>query len=142
MRNTLSATAFEKGIASTYPIGSISYGKDEFGRRVDYFDGVPIMVSDYLLQEDNNTGGKDDGNDSTVSSIYAIRFGQIMDGGLCLTIGGKTGGPEFFNMVELDELEDYDAGGIRLVAYYALALGSSKALARIHSIGETVAVTA
>ena len=138
MRNTLSATAFEKGIVLTLakPIASISYSKDEFGSRIDYFDGIPIMISDYLLDENNNTGGKDDGNDSGISSIYAIRFGQIADGGLSLVVGGDTGGAEFFNVVELDDLEDYDAGGIRLVAYVTLALGSTKGLARIHSIDE------
>lgn len=138
MRNTLSATAFEKGLilASTSTMASISYSKDEFGARVDYFDGIPIVISDYLLDENDNTGAKDSGNDSGISSIYAIRFGAIADGGLSLVVGGDTGGAEFFNVVELDDLEDYDAGGIRLVAYVTLALGSTKALGRIHSIDE------
>ena len=138
MRNTLSATAFEKGLVLdlTSTMASISYSKDEFGARVDYFDGIPIVISDYLLDEVNNTGGKDPGNDSGIASIYAIRFGQIADGGLSLVVGGDTGGPEFFNVVELDDLEDYDAGGIRLVAYVTLALGSTKGLGRIHSIDE------
>ena len=138
MRNTLSATAFEKGLVLdlTSTMASISYSKDEFGARVDYFDGIPIVISDYLLDENDNTGGKDSGNDSGISSVYAIRFGAIADGGLSLVVGGDTGGPEFFNVVELDDLEDYDAGGIRLVAYVTLALGSTKALGRIHSIDE------
>jgi len=59
-----------------------------------------------------------------------------MDGGLTLITGGDTGGMDFFNMVELENLEDYDAGGIRLVAYCAMAQGSSKATAVIHSIDE------
>jgi len=138
MRNTLSAVAFEKGIvlASATGGGRISYGPDEFGKRVDYFDGVPIMISDYLLNETDNTVNKDAGNDSGICSIWAIRFGQIEDGGLCLVTGGETGGVDFFKMVELTDLEDYDAGGIRLVAYMSLALGSTKALAVIHSIDE------
>jgi len=138
MRNTLSAVAFEKGIvlASATGGGRITYGPDEFGRRVDYFDGVPILISDYLLDETDNTVNKDDGNDSGISSIWAIRFGQIEDGGLCMVTGGDTGGVDFFKMVELPDLEDYDAGGIRLVAYMALANGSTKSLAVIHSIDE------
>ncbi len=138
MRNTLSATAFEKGLvlANTNPVRPLTGGADTFGARVDYFDGIPIVISDYLLDETDNTVNKDTGNDSGISSIWAIRFGQIMDGGLCLVTGGETGGMEFFNMVELDELEDYDAGGIRLVAYCALAQGSSKATAVIYSIDE------
>lgn len=143
MRNTLSATAFEKGLvlSNTNPLGSITYTQDQFGARLDWFDGIPIVVSDYLLQEDDNTGGKDSGNNSGIVSIYAIRFGQIMDGGLVLCVGGRTGGTGFFRMVEKPDLEDYDADGMRLVAYYCLALGSSKALARIHSIDEDGAIT-
>ncbi|KKM03633.1 hypothetical protein LCGC14_1772420, partial [marine sediment metagenome] len=80
--------------------------------------------------------GKDSGNDSGMSSMYAIRFGQISDGGLQLVVGGETGGASFFKMTELDALEDYDAAGIRLRAYVTLALGSSRALGRIHSIDE------
>ena len=143
-RNTLSATAFEKGVvlANAQPVGNITYGQNEFGKRIDYFDGVRILVSDYLLNEVDNTGVKDPGNDSGICSVYAIRFGQIVDGGLCLCVGGDTGGPQFFMMKELEALEDYDASGIRLSAYCCLALGSSKALARITSIDEDGAIVA
>ena len=142
LQNMLSGAQFEKGIAATYPQSVITLSKDEFGGRTHYFDGIRLVVSDYMLNEVDNTGDKDPGNDSVITSLYAIRFGQIMDGGLCLCIGGRTGGPEFFNIAELDELEDYDASGIRLTAYCSLALGSSKSLARIHSIGEATAVVA
>jgi len=141
MHNMLSAAAFEVGVNTNVPGGIISMTKSEFGYRVPYFDGVRIVVSDYMKDEDDNTG---DASTSTVGcvSIFAIRFGQIMDGGLCLAIGGRTGGPDLFNVVELEELENYDASGIRLTAYCALALGCSKALGRIHSINEDGAVTA
>jgi len=93
MRNTLSATAFEKGIVlASARGGGATYGPDEFGRRVDYFDGIQIVISDYLVDETDNTVNKDSGNDSGISSIWAIRFGQIQDGGLCLLTGGDTGG--------------------------------------------------
>jgi len=137
MRNTLSAVAFEKGIVLSNANPRIALtGDNSLGQRVDYFDGVPIVISDYLLDETDNTVNKDSGNDSGISSIWAIRTGQIMDGGVCLMTGGDTGGVEFFNMVELDNLEDYDASGIRLVAYCGLAQGSTKATAVIHSIDE------
>lgn len=142
MHNHFSAAAFEKGVDTNVPGGIITMTKNEFGYRVPFFDGVRIVISDYLLDEVDNTGDKDSGNDSLIQSIYAIRFGQIMDGGLCLCIGGRTGGPEFFHVTELDELEDYDASGIRLTAYCSLALGGSKSLARIHSIDTALAVTA
>ena len=137
MRNTLSAVAFEKGIVLANANPRIALSSDNsLGQRVDYFDGVPIVISDYLLDETDNTTDADSGNDSGISSIWALRFGFITDGGLTLLTGGDTGGVEFFNMVELDNLEDYDASGIRLVAYCALAQGSTKATAVINSIDE------
>lgn len=137
MRNTLSATAFEKGIVlSNATSNGVTYSKDEFGARIDYFDGIPIVISDYLLDETDNTVNKDTGNDSGISSIWAIRVGQITDGGLCLVTGGDTGGVDFYVMEELDTLEDYLAGGIRLYAFCALAQGSTRATGVIHSIDE------
>ena len=137
MRNTLSAVAYEKGIVlSSATSSGTTHTPADIGKRVDFFDGVPVVISDFLLDETDNTVDKDPGNDSGISSIWAIRFGSIIDGGLSLCTGGNTGGMNFFKMVELDDLEDYDAGGIRLVAYACLAQGSSKATAVIHSIDE------
>lgn len=136
-RNTLSATAFEKGIvlASISGAGPV-YPVDKFGSRIDFFDGVPIVISDYLLNETTNTVNYNASDTDDLASVWAIRFGSIIDGGLCLVTGGDTGGVDFYSMTELDVLEDYDAGGIRLVAYVALAQGSSKATAVIHSLDE------
>jgi len=131
LRNMLSAAAFETGIGTNMQGSVINQTKNEYGARLDYFDGIRIVISDYLVNEDDNTCGEDDGNDSGYVSLWAIRFGQILDGGLCLCIGGRTGGPDFFHMVEIPEMEDYDAAGIRLTAYCSLALGSSKAMGRI-----------
>lgn len=139
MRNTLSATAYEKGIvlSSANPAIALEGGvRQTFGARVDYFDGVPIVISDYLLNETDDTVNYNASDTDDISSIWAIRTGSLIDGGLTLLTGGDTGGMEFFSMTELDVLEDYDAGGIRLVAYVSLAQGSSKTTAVIHSIDE------
>jgi len=141
IRNRISAAALEAGVASTYPAGHINYTKDEYGTRVEFFDGIRLLVSDYMVDEDDNTGDKAT-SASEIQSIYAIRFGQIMDGGLCLCTGGSTGGPEFFKVRELEALEDYDAAGIRLTAYCCLALGSNLGAARITSIDTAAAVVA
>lgn len=142
-RNTLSATAFEKGIVLTNISGhGPTYTVDKFGSRVDYFDGIPIVISDYLggtYGETDNTLDKAT-SASDLTSVWALRFGSIIDGGLSLITGGDTGGVEFFNMVELDNLEDYDASGIRLVAYCSLAQGSSKATAVVHSFDGTAQI--
>jgi hypothetical protein len=139
MRNTISAVAFEKGLVlSNANASGPTYGVSDLGKRVDYFDGVPLMISDYQggsYGETDNTVNKAS-SASGITSIWALRFGQIEDGGVCLVTGGDTGGVDFFKMTELAQLEDYDAGGIRLVAYAALAQGSTKATAVIHSVDE------
>ena len=140
-RNTLSATAFEKGIVLSNISGSGPvYGLEKFGGRVEYFDKTPIMISDYLggdyQNEDDNTVNKATSSGNLIS-VWALRFGSIIDGGLSLVTGGDTGGVDFYKMSELETLEDYDAGGIRLVAYVALAQGSSKATAVVHSFDGT-----
>jgi hypothetical protein len=139
MRNTLSATAFEKGLVLANT-NSVRMGgtANDFGARVDYFDGIPIVISDYLggtYGETDNTMHKAT-SASGLSSIWAIRPGRIEEGGLSLVTGGETGGVDFFAMEEFDKLEDYDAGGIRLTAYMCLAQGSSKATAVIQAIDE------
>ena len=137
-RNILSAVAFEKGIVLASATGSAPGSPvSDFGKSVDYFDGVPIEISDYLLDESDNTVNKDAGNDSGFASVWALRFGSILDGGLSLVTGGSSNSMDLFKMIELEALEDYDAGGIRLVAYCALAQGSSKATAVIHSLKES-----
>lgn len=144
LRNKLSAAAFEKGISTYVPGAIISATEKDFGKRVGYFDGIPITISDYLVNEVDADGATDAGDKESGSgcvSVYAIRFGQVEDGGLCLCIGGDTGGPDFFNIVEFDNVEDYDAAGIRLVAYCSMAMGSTKAVARVHSINEDGQVT-
>lgn len=142
MQNTLSAAAFEKGINTNVPGATITMTKNEFGFRVPFFDGIKIVISDYLSEDEVDHTGDKSSSVTTISSIFAIRFGQIMDGGLSLGIGGRTGGVNFFHVDEIPVMEDYDAEALRLTAYATLALGSSVAMARIHSIGTTTAVTA
>jgi len=110
--------------------GQISWAVNQIGERVTYFQGIPIVRSDYMKMTEGDktrTGGSN-------GSIWAIHLGQIQDGGLCLATGGDTGGVDFFKVIRLEELEDYDAAGIRLVAYCALALGSTKALGQLCNI--------
>jgi hypothetical protein len=142
MANKLSMAVTVTGIGSNIPLANITYGFDGFGKRIPYFDGVPIMITDYISNNENdNTGGKAS-TTTNCTSIYAIRFGTIPEGGLCLLTSGQSNKVEMFRLIELKDLEDYDADGLRLVAYCAMALGSTKAIARIHSIGVTTAITA
>jgi len=138
LQRRMDAAMWEAGITS----GSIvRVASDErgLGARMTYFEGIPIVPSDYLVAEAND--GKTKWSTGTkYYSVYVMRLGQIQQGGICLCVGGDTGGPDFFHIVELDELEDYDAGGIRLVAYCALAMGSTKALHQIYGITDAAIV--
>ena len=134
MRNTITAWCWGKS-------GAIVYAStlDQIGRRIEVIDGVRIVVSDYLSEnEADNTGVESSA--TGLSSIYAIRFGSVEDGGLTLCTGGDTGGVNFFKVTNLAALEDFDAEGLRLTAYLALALGSTKAIARVHSIDSDRAI--
>lgn len=113
----------------------------EFGTLIESVNGIPIVTSDYLCSEVDNTGGKSTGTDVRVRSIYAIRFGSIEDGGVSLALGGSTGGRDFFEVDHFDKLENYNAEGIRAYCYCALAMGSTKSVARVHSCDDAVAIT-
>lgn len=145
----------EKGMyaasGTVYPgglIGAITVGWDEIGKRVMFFDGIPIVRTDYLVAENQNVG---DGSnlrakysaDDKQYSVFGVKFGDVFNGepGLMLGFGNTQMLGQFYKLVMFDELEDYDAGGIRLVNYSALLLGSKLSLGRIFDI-EDLAVTA
>jgi len=138
----IDASLQEAGIASWVGMGSVVWGKNELGQRVTYFDGVPIIRSDYLVAEQSTTGltttSKRAKRTSGVNqySIFGIKFGDVIAGqpGLCLGFGNTREVGEFFKFDRFDKLEDYDAAGLRLVAYCCLMLGSSKCLARIADV--------
>jgi len=112
----------------------------EFGTLIASVNGVPIVPSDYLADENDNTGGKlGSGN---LVSIYAIRKGSIEDGGVSLAVGGETGGQDFFEIDHFEKLQNYNAEGIRAYCYVALAKGSTKSISRVHSINKTKAIDA
>lgn len=74
MRNLLSAAASDTTIG-----GYIAYDKDEFGRRIVMFDGLPIVVTDYdsegkQIIDFNEVGSG--GANATATSIYCVNFGD------------------------------------------------------------------
>ena len=146
----LSAAYFEQGIDSGATnifnqASLISQTVNDAGRRVMAFDNIPIVVSDFLQAEQDNTGVGSDARalytaDDKQYSVFLIRMGQTEDGGLSMLFGG--GGNEVgevFRRETFEKLEDFDSGGERLVTYMAPALGAQHSLARIYDI-EDVAV--
>jgi len=124
-------------------LGQISYGVDDQGKRVTYFDGVPFLRTDFLAEETadlcNATSTTTQRAKSTSGdnwSLFHIKFGDVFNGepGLTLGFGNTDMLGDFYKIVTFEELEDYDAGGLRLVSYIAPLLGSKLCLGRINDV--------
>lgn len=136
----------------TNHLAFLTMGLNELGKRVLFWDGIPIVRTDYLVAEQANvgTGGSSDIRAKNTSgdkqySIFGLKYGMMMDGeanpGIMFAYGGTEGQGDLYKLVRFPELEDYDAGGIRLVTYGSVLLGSSLCLGRIYDI-EDSAITA
>ena len=128
--------------ATAGSLAFLSMGYNELGKRVLFWDGVPLIRTDYLVKEEagTGTGATTDARAlySTTArySMFAIKHGNVLnqEPGLTYAYGGTEGLGDLYKLVRFPELEDYDAGGIRLVNYGALLLGSSLCLGRIYDI--------
>lgn len=134
--NRLSMMSY--GGTTSYPVVQSPIDPQSgLGRRIAYFDDIPITRSDYMLMTETiasaayalPTGG-------ATGSIFAIRRGSIPEGGLCILMGNP-----LMEAIKIENLEDKDANRYRLITYAAPALGSTKALAGIDGI-TNAAVTA
>jgi len=97
--------------------GVVEQDRDEFGRMVQYYDGIPVGVNDYIA-DDQTQGESED-----CSSIYALQFGE----------GGLVGlsGPGGLQVERVGSLETKDATRIRVKWYVATALFNTLKLARL-----------
>ena len=144
----LDAYIQEAGL-STNTFGQISFGMDDLGKRVTSWNGKPILRSDYLVAEQSSTGEGSNARAKRTSgdnqfSVFAVKLGQVMVGepGMTFMWGNKTPAPGMlWKEVFFPNLEDFDAAGIRMVNYSAIADGSTMSLARIRDI-EDVAIIA
>lgn len=127
----------------THSLGQVMINGNEIGGRVTLFDGIPILRSDFLVAEEANTGldqtsSRDKNSTGTKQfSILLVRLGHVEDTGVELLFGATdVGDGEFKPLMHesFDKLENYDAGGERLVMYPALAMGSTLDIARIADI--------
>ena len=126
-------------------MGQISYGVDDAGKRITYFDGVPFLRTDFLVSETADTGEGSDARAKSASGTYTIfniKFGDVFSGnpGLCLGFGNTQMLGQFYKIVPFDELEGYDAGGIRLVSYISPLLGSKLCLGRVYDLTDAAIV--
>ena len=83
-------------------------GESSFGRQVMLYDGIPVEVSDYILDMEVQ------GSSSACSTIYALSFGA--EEALC---GLQNGGIE---VIDMGQLETKDATRVRIRWYCGVAL--------------------
>jgi len=97
--------------------GVVEQDRDAFGQMVQYYDGVPIGVDDFI-GDDSEVGENED-----CSTIYAVQFGE----------GGVSGltGPGGLAVERVGSLETKDATRIRVKWYVSLALFNELKLARL-----------
>lgn len=121
-------------------ISLLTRGFNEIGRPIMFFAGVPIVRTDYLVDEESNTGTGYTSNKRAVYSsdrtfsIFGVKYGDVLakEPGICFAYGGTEGEGDLYELWTWDRLEDYNAGGMRLDSYGSVLLGSTKTLARIH----------
>lgn len=136
----------EAGFASYVGMTRITRGLNEVGKQVLFWDGIPIIKTDYLTKE---TAGTGEGSNAKASSssgdeytIFGIKMGNVMEKepGVTLAYGGTEGAGDFYKMDLFPTLEDYDAEGMRMVSYLAMLYSSTLVIGRIHGITD-LAVT-
>ncbi len=98
----------------------IESGGDQLGRQVLMYDGIPILVSDFI--PDNESLG----TGANLSSIYAVSFGP--GEALC----GLQNGP--LTVEDLGALETKDASRVRIKWYVGLACFNFYRCARLAGI--------
>jgi hypothetical protein len=98
--------------------GMMETDRDNWGNFVQFWDGIPIGVSDWILDTHVLTGGVETATtEGTCSTIYAFQMGE---GALCgLTSPGQ------LQVEPVGSLETKDATRIRIKWYVSLALFSS-----------------
>ena len=100
--------------------GILEQDRDEFGHVVQFYNGIPVGVNDYI--DDAQTVGTSD----DCSTVYALQFGE----------GGMAGltGPGGLTVERVGSLETKDATRIRVKWYVATALFNTLKLAKLTGV--------
>jgi len=91
--------------------------RDQFGQMVQFYDTIPIGVSDYI-PDDQTVGTSED-----CSTIYALQFGEGALAGLT--------GPGGLQVERVGSLEQKDASRSRIKWYTSIALFNTLKLAKL-----------
>lgn len=150
----LDAAYEEKGFAglaynSAASLALLTRGYNDIGKPIMFFAGLPVIRTDYLVAEqaDTGTGSSSDKRGLYSSgtrnySVFCVKLGNVLekDPGICFGYGGTEGQGDFYKLRVWEDLEDYDAGGIRLVTYGTVLLGSTLCLGRIFDVYDAAIV--
>ncbi|HZP26124.1 MAG TPA: phage major capsid protein [Dehalococcoidia bacterium] len=94
--------------------------RNEFGQMMQYYDGIPVGISDYI--SDTQTVG----TSTDCSTIYALQLGEGAVAGLT-SIGG-------LQVERVGSLETKDASRIRIKWYASLAVFNTVKLSRLTGV--------
>jgi hypothetical protein len=100
--------------------GFLEADRDEFGQMLQFYDGIPIGICDFI--DDAQTVGTSD----DCSTIFAMQFGEGALSGLTAP-GGLT-------VERVGSLETKDASRIRVKWYAGLALFNTVKLAKLTGV--------
>ena len=95
-------------------------GRDEFGGMVQYYDGIPIGINDYISDEQTA------GTSRNASTVYAMQLGEGALAGLSA--------PSGLSVDRVGALESKDATRLRVKWYAGLALFNTLALAKLTGV--------
>ena len=103
---------------------NLEVGKGALGEFVQLYNGIPLSMSDFILDTHTVSSSVETlTTGSTSSTIYAVQFGED---GLC----GLTG-PGGLQIVPIGDMETKDAKRTRIKMYCSLALFSQKKAAAL-----------
>lgn len=114
--------------------GFITYDKDEFGRKVTLYDGLPIIIPDHDEAGARVLGFTEVGSGgatATATSIYCVSFGVDK-------IFGLQNGE--MSVRDLGELEDKSAKRTRVEWFVGLATVHPRCAARLRGISDAAVV--
>ncbi len=134
----------------THSLAQIMFGSTEIGGQIPFFDGVPVIRTDFLRAEQANSGIDVGASKRALHtsgdkqySLFVVRMDSIESGGLEAIFGdpaapGTTAVSEGefkgFARESFATLENYIAGGERIYSFISMALGAAHSLGRIFDI--------
>ena len=100
-----------------------------FGRRIEVFNKIPIIINDYIANDEQYADSSTWGS-STATTIYAVKFGQEKQGFTVLHNGSTLN----LDIEDLGTYKNRNAYALRMVAYVGTVLYSPLTIASLAGI--------